>query len=750
MIKDNIRILVDGQDRGQPAGLSGVNIQYAYEPPLRGFTPSGPLSWRGGEMWTYFKNKLDTDICGFINLELELKCPPLFPDYFSIVSMRAAVADIRYDCTKCELTINPVNRDPYSVMQQDGNLSAEYCKTLPNQMRVAQYMTGAYHKDSEDNVLTLPMIQLRTLIDDIINEFFTATTGSIAVLGDIWQTFQSETYLINFANPLWPTLVNGDIARMIITTEIGSVYDVSFTANGGETDLEVGEKFEKLIQGAVFPASGEVIENYDKFIHRLSFAAPDAGNSSNFSLACNFPYTVSLTVNGSDIDIISQISPFVFGVKDIYISGAGGSDRICLSMQTIFQVLQTLYPFQINRDGEQTTFFNPLADIYNPTVLPPPFETPALVDKTGERLADKDVQKDKLLVGQLTKLSNFEESEQLWTKFGERVGIADPLLSNVPGFAGTAVFGGEFTLQNTNVGAVTFELQLEVDGTNVSNPISFSVSGSGSRIITFEDLRINEAALLDQCFTALTAVQVVVNYISGPPGSLITQPGSSSFYCEVTNPAGYMKENFNLYPDDNYADLTTFPNCKGVIDRTIDTRFYIGSGYKISQQLQGLHDYENLHFLVYGRGDNSNESQIFFRQLYFEPGGDAPLCFQDESLRFFFINAPLQPPILNWVHAQTLASDVEVKGYAFTRSMDQAGAITFSDSDRVGVITKGHTKTVFKELEDGTKISDFIIRALTKYVDLEECGTTYTRASILDMNYPLGEGSVSYKLLTEV
>lgn len=688
-----------------------------------------------GESYTYLKAKKDAGFCEWISMTLQVILPSS-PSYFDLLFMRVNTQDIQINCARCEAELSPRFQDSFAFMETGDQFSQQVCQPITDTFKIRQYLTGGIHKDATGADIEVRAIRIKDLIPLILSEFYdTAGGGPMLVTGSVFgSSWLQEVWTITFPDP-----ADLEEYEVIITTEIGSVYTITVIASIGDDETDLSEKVANLIRAADYNDLDS--SNIDKLIHRFSEVTPNSP-AGTVVISADFPFSVSVNVDGIPAAIASQTTALQYGLADLCLTGPGLTGRICLSIQQVFDLINALYPFYINRATDNLIAIEPKANLLSTSIMVPSQEDIEGVETISQ--IEPDEIKGRALFGRIYNLSNYEDSETNWQRFGQRADIPNPLISSVPGIEGSFDFLGAFSLNNAGASQVDFKVEMLLDAVKIGESGVLSVAPSSQLEITVGSFGLLVVDTIGLYITPASTVEVQISYIVGSGLTLVG--GSSTLYVESSNPAHGWKENEGLFTPDPYLPLIDFSDCKGVIERAPDSAFYTGLGYKFSQQLQGLNDYEDTHFMFFA-DPIIDESRQFRRELYFAPG-TAPVGFDGEVVTFYMDNTPLSPPIQNWLHAKTLASDIGVRGYDFIISMNAGGAITYSDNERGGVIPKGHSYTEKKTFSKGVTLEQFYYQAISKILNLAECGST-KQCLIKSATYSFGAGSSEYEVISQ-
>jgi hypothetical protein len=780
----DLRILVNGVDYGMPQNWRQLQFTYDFNGlDLLNQDLPGNFEYCGKEPYEDLLTQVREAVCGEIELQVQVICWPLVPDWESIYDATAKLTDATFICggnPPCQVNITANRFNAFAALEESATdeicIDCENVSTQTDDIRIRQIQTGGVHI-AEDGVTenTRCFVPVDELISAMVDEVGYISGNGIG--SDVWAfDFQHEVNRI--------TIPNTSDAQIVITviSEWGTTHSATINFIGGESLAERAEFVKKALLGRNY-ATGISASGFSPRAHqifhdisaiRISVDADvrpayvqgsvSVRAAGQLDIITDWPVNsivVSGDVNGTlNVD---QLQAYQYGLGNIMFSTNGlDIDGICLTWAELKAFMTCVHPTVFLPTDKNFTYAGYDA-IFNSQVAA--ITQGALQPKQVSWRVREDILHNKGLFGQRSLLEDVEIAEDNWLFYGSgnqldaaRIGHISPTdfisvdtAIGATTVAGTITFSGDITIVNPTGSDITIFLSMWEDNTGTTQIVGESsaitiAAGTTKVVNVFNQNLFNPQA---GCINSGVNMWMRVRTISGGGGLIFPGISQDSFRYDIHASdfdAPLITDDSAFLDFDPYYDFSDFSSCTGIRDCEVNSKFYTGLGFAFTQQLNFLADYEDLIFCAFrfpGSGSddiNSNDDQtwMFQREWYFNSLGTPPTCYDKKVISYYFHNMPLQHPWLAAEWAKYVPSSFAADRYSYDNILTSGGtgvepSLTQANQNffpNGGLIEKAHSRTKLYEFTDCISLISRIFRGLERATSFQHCDQG-TRSGIL-------------------
>lgn len=622
-------------------GWDALTSQYSFDGLYVRSPNQGELTFCGG---TAYDAIFALDPCKNHILELWHICntePTLFATY------HVPQSGIRFDCEKCTATLTLSDGNLLAVMEAEGgtetcwapNRAIEIVTGEPSS--TATTRNGPFQVVSGGNVgRSIPNRSVLNLLNLMLDR---EVPGAI-VTGSLLNTpYQPEVQTITIPG-VYDNTGGGAILR--ITSMFGSVYEVSCEAG---TPIPA-DAYAKALMWVDAGTRASIDMSVDEIVSRIQRAESDGINT--ITITADYSFSVEL-IDAVGVTVASGVilQDFEYGLEGLSITPKGLDDpNICISWNDLTEALACLAS-PVIVDGpteiaiEDSTNYFSIGGAVTSTDI-------------GERRREFETKwlKSQLSIQQAFEIDDFERSQEDWIWNGTTQPIR--ITGNVAP-VGTWTYGGVnptmFTITGGTLAvdivpptgiANIVTVILTVNGVDTTWQIVVNVPSSGSQLI-LDIAQFPQFSILPPlCLNPGDVIGVRVD-VSGLPLPVGTSIGVVFDAVISYDIPCFDNPNFNQDDaDDEQFVLTETACCGGQANCILANNIDAGLGYALSEQLTGLFDYKDTHFLIMADPDDPTDPIAFPRTFFFassdaQVSADCP-CYVDSEQVFFYYNVLLQ------------------------------------------------------------------------------------------------------------
>lgn len=687
--------LVDGTSFGNPIGWDDLSVAYTFKNNIIRedftFTIEYCESYHPGS-YEYFQT-LSENPCSEINFIINQQCDGIFNGQYATGIIRTK--DIQFDCNKKSVTITIENDTGLSRLE--GNQSETVCLDPSLKANFWQYESGGAYKNEDGTPLLRGIAKVTEFLTELESNF-TANFSNNPLFTS--GPFQPEINEITV-----PAISPGDNISLQITSSLGSTFSVNIEAEPGDTNVEIAIKIANALICKDVDSSGYRMD-LNEIVHRISQTTALFGIST---VITDWEVTsIELYLNGAlQPGAIAQLQPFIYSLQDLYVSAEGfpEDEEICLTWQQIRDLFISLFNGVI---ADTTSGIS--IDTYDNTFSATP-TTSSLYRRTTKRF-DQDKLNKRGRFGSEFQIKSVTESYNnwLWIPSGNTQSL-NATLAGIPqpaAFTGLAKLGGNVCVINATAGDLFFDTELLLNG----NIIGFrTIYAPANRTICIDiDEWFVDPDSNKFCLTAGVDV-FSVNAPGGLPGGISFDLINGLFEVQYGRPCFFRpqgEEQNKGYP--TYNNFTDLLECDSTLNKGISSQFYTGIGFAISQQIEGLNNYDNVYFYTI-IDPLTSEPYKFERQLFFAPNDpDLPAdcsCLTGSRISLYYYNMILQRAHILRFFQSSIPSDIQIEAYSFETDVDSSGNYTCNQTEITLNQVKENDDLCLYDFSDCVKAADW-------------------------------------------
>lgn len=697
-------------------GWDSLSAEYTFDGNFIRTPNSGELTFCGG---TAYDAILSLDPCQNHSMELFYDCgdgPISFAKYQ--VSQR----DITFNCEECSASITLNDGNLLQTMEKNGSQETCWSPDSAIELITGEPPSTASEKNGPFQVVSggdlersIPNRSVLSLLNLMVDRQVPGAT----VTGNLLTTpFLPEIHEIVIPGAYDNT---GGGAVLRLETMFGAVYEVG-CADG--TPVPADAYAQALMYVEAGP--GATIDmSVDEITTRITEAISNGVDTieirADFSFSCELLDATSAVVATSTV-----VQNFQYGLKGLALTPKAITDpNICVSWEDLTTALIALGA-PIIRDGSETIDISDATGLLSSGGV-------AAGSEIGERERSFD---DRWLVSeynisQEASIDDFEASQAAWiwrgdlqpirlssdTNFGAIVtwtyGGAQPTMFSIS--------GGSFTSfvfpVPTNLLIASIELEINGTGTGWSYLATLPASGT----LAVQDITTTPEweAPEPVCLNPGDIVSLRIRPVGSPLVAGTNLAVAFDMVLALNIPC-FDAPNFDQDASDDLQFVLTETACCAQQDQSkLTSAIDAGIGYALTEQLTGLHNYKDTHFLIMTDPDDPTDPLAFSRRFFFsiaDPNinADCP-CYADSEQVFFYYNILLQR--LHTMHRQRA---IVPTGYTWDAFRFQAFTELNGDTRGGTASTPGDAVTVEStDVNAGLGYYGWDVFTFTKCIDVQ-------------------------------
>lgn len=723
-----------------------LDLSVVYDEPYYKVEFSFPADICDPDFITALNTDVGNDICKEINLEFEYSCDG--NSWLKMLDLKSFIYQYETDCLGCKVSVPMEFGNKLTRLLESE--SEELCIVAPTEVSVPQFQSGGNHfvraTGADKKIKVIKVV-------DLIKEFLQAFGGGTAVIsGDLFtESFQQEKWELAFAG-----VTAGSVVSIEFDTAIGSTYKVDATIQTGDNAAQV---IANAILADNYGGSASTAHSIDmlQLVHRISCATV-SGNT--VTITSDFPLTFNKNTASVGTITPTKTQQFKYGLADMVITGKGITDQVCTNWASLVKFLTSIHPmvFKATADGVE---INSYWDAFDQS-------TPAstTINEGNEQVLryDKDRLNGKIRGGIDFPISNYETSQTNWALYGVKTnqaplvspGAASTFYTNLTGAAQSVTIAGEVTILNTNNTTQQVTVQFRKNGTN--ELVLPTAQGLGLKTVSANSegvFTVNEPGLNNQvstyqaktiCLLPNESIDILVvdllgndktadyNYVVTKTSLFIVSQSGN----DQTFPG--MKEDNGMFRDGPYMD-SCFPNCPGIFGDEQNEEFYTGLGYRLSQQVDELADYNETFFISFI--DSAGTGLRTFERCFYFPNSSYT-CWNNNVAKMYFHNMPIQPPYITYLMGRTFPGCYASKSFEFIRGY--SGNYSSAFNTRIKELAGDSAKLYEGEFSSCLPLSSFLKVTEEGKIQSAVCGRSDTAAVVRSASFNLADGTGEYIL----
>ncbi len=752
---------IDGKNYGEPEGWDSVEALYTFEDSKSIFTRYGTeLTWCSQALFDLVLDAKQTDPCKVLSVILTYQCEgdpgPTILDTLEIPVKEAAL-----DCDRCAVDLSLIDVSILECLDSAKSDSLVIAPTGTLTMR--QYESGVLYGPQNG----FPNNRANTInVFDLIQAIADRVKPGSFLLSDIIGPSAPE-YSPHVFDITFPAGLAGDV----FTLEVDSVFgdNHAYTVNvpaGGYTGAVIAELMSRVELYQNVTTTGFFPElPLREMLRRIGKAtvAGDVLTQTTYWEATR----VELFINGAPAaGAAVETQAYQYSLKRLHLSTDGmQANSFEMTYSDVVDFISSICPIVSTEAVANDFNINTYNTIANQAVIDAdaaPAAPRVGVDTIKFQSLKVECNKEwfinSVVLGQEFEIEKYTESLENWKMLGNSINM-DPTGITTSSQTGVYSIQGEITVTNASAGPISPAIsiyQYTPPGPPVANDIVgvINVTLLGGETKTF-----NVTLFGDSSSPLPTAECVTLNdewtFTADNPNLVFTPSGPTVNYIHSCYPEPQVDER-TAPPETIDTNLEAFATCPGSKNLRINKSFYTGTGFAVSQLIEGFAEYKDTKFAIFGDtpGDPANPSttaEPFEYSFFFDRSASTCVCLQETFQNFVLFNVPLQHPWIQECWRSRIPSDLDVESYNFTASVDVSGNFTRLHAQQRSTLPAIQTRKMVATLETCETLTDHVLRTGQKAMQIEVCGEKIT-GLILESGYKFNNsvGQIKVEYGTDV
>lgn len=680
---------INGEEVAFPENWASLVFGYAFDGKVAGPTELPLLRFCDNKIYEEWIAQLNEVACFEAIFSVCYACKT-GADFEDIFYTRLRYRDVTLDCNTCILE-TPSKR-PSALADLNEISSDEICINANTEIELFQYQSGGYYCDQDNNPTTGNFIRLVDLVNQMAERatYFQWEEINGLACNDSALYAPAKAYIEPPAVPVGETVLT-------IEGEFGQVITVTLEDQGWGT---VEEYLESICNALCYVETGFTLNAGTNIIMQNAWEFHQSIGTCNIvdgilEICSYWDYeSVNLTVGGAvPAWYTENIVPQAKSSRDIFISADGlTGNQVCATWEQIQSLIcKTQGAYVRESYIDQQFEFKKYDTIKGELPTTGVFSEPITdIDANSARKSfDLDWWVSQFNTGWAFRTDDFGDTgDETWEWQG--VKFEGPIQFPMDGcltlnqtcpnpeIQGKLVFtnigpGPQYVVINLiykdSLGNETV-IDSQQQELPVNVPTEFLIGSANygfPRIGSMPDIIEAGEEFCVQWQGATDGFETT--------GAGINIDSAESYWFISCNPCfDYPFLNEDSFYEQQNGILDRFRGCKGTKDCVIDSKFYGGLGFALSQQIQGLADYSDTNFLTYV--SPGNQARRFEKCFYFAED-DLDICeeYRGNRIPFYYYNAPLQLPNMISGFLSQIPSGVEIPAYQYEINVDAAGNI---------------------------------------------------------------------------